>query len=91
MKYSLILEFSCTYCSENLKVGYEQYTAIELVNIPKETLIDWGVYPNKENNTQGKFNFSSLNISNTQRKLLYLNNITSFCYLFILGIDQEHQ
>ena len=29
MKYSLILEFSCTYCSENLKVGYE-FTSFDI-------------------------------------------------------------
>ena len=32
------------------KIGYEQYTALEIVNISKESLIEWGVYPNKENN-----------------------------------------
>ena len=32
------------------KIGYEQYTALEIVNISKESLIEWGVYPNKKNN-----------------------------------------
>ena len=42
---------------KNLKVGYEQYTALELVNIPKELLIEWGVYPDKEKNKEGKSKF----------------------------------
>ena len=29
MKYILILEFSCTYCSENLKVGNE-FTSFDI-------------------------------------------------------------
>ena len=28
---------------KNLKVGYDQYTALELVNVPKSSLIEWGV------------------------------------------------
>ena len=35
------------------KVGYEQYTAIEIVNVPKIQLIEWGIYPNKEKNIPG--------------------------------------
>ena len=44
---------------KNLKVGFEQYTALELVNIPKEKLVDWGVYPNKEKNLPGKYKIKS--------------------------------
>ena len=44
---------------KNLKVGYEQYTALELVNIPKTSLIKWGVYPNKEENKPGNYFKSS--------------------------------
>ena len=40
---------------KTLKVGYEQYTALELVNIPKESLIKWGVYPNRKENKAGKY------------------------------------
>ena len=44
---------------KNLKVGYDQYTALELVNIPKESLIEWGVYPNKKQNKPGKSKIDS--------------------------------
>ena len=40
---------------KTLKVGYEQYTALELVNIPKESLVKWGVYPDKKENKAGKY------------------------------------
>lgn len=33
---------------KNTQVGYEQYTALEIVNVSKNELIDWGVYPNVE-------------------------------------------
>ena len=36
------------------KVGYEQYTALEIVNISKKQLIEWGVYPNAKTNAPGK-------------------------------------
>lgn len=39
---------------KNNKIGYEQYTALEIVNISKEALTEWGVYPNKEKGTLGK-------------------------------------
>jgi hypothetical protein len=32
------------------RVGYEQYTPMQIVNIKKESLIEWGVYPNRNNN-----------------------------------------
>ena len=44
---------------KNLKVGYDQYTALELVNIPKDSLIEWGVYPDKQNNKPGNFLFKN--------------------------------
>ena len=35
------------------KLGYEQYTSLEIVDVSKESLIEWGVYPNKADNKQG--------------------------------------
>ena len=40
---------------KNNKIGYEQYTALEIVNVPKELLIEWGVCPNKAENKAGNF------------------------------------
>ena len=40
---------------KNNKVGYEQYTALEIVDVSKESLIEWGVYPNKKENKPGNF------------------------------------
>ena len=34
---------------------YEQYTALEIVDVSKESLIEWGVYPNKKENKPGNF------------------------------------
>lgn len=43
------------------KIGYDQYTAIQIVFITKEKLINWGVYPNPEKNKLGKvFSFPFL-------------------------------
>lgn len=65
---------------KNLKVGYDQYTAIELVNIPKATLIDWGIYPNKEKNTKGKFNFSKFCLNRIFYVSLWRMKNSSICY-----------
>ena len=41
---------------KNKKIGYDEYTALQIVNIKKASLIEWGVYPNKEKNIPGKYN-----------------------------------
>lgn len=37
------------------RVGYDQYTALQIINVKKEKLIEWGVYPKAgENEVEGK-------------------------------------
>ena len=33
-------------------VGYDQFTALQIVEIEKEDLINWGIYPDKEKGLQ---------------------------------------
>ena len=55
---------------KNNKIGYEQYTALEIVNVPKESLIEWGIYPNKAENKAGNLKLNTIFVTT---KSIYFN------------------
>ena len=76
------------------RIGYEQYTALEIVNVTKASLIEWGVYPNKETNQPGKFRYQFINsflflIIFVLDYLPYFELAVSFCLLRCINATQR--
>ena len=45
-------------------------TALEIVNVPKELLIEWGIYPNKAENKAGNLKLNTIFVTT---KSIYFN------------------
>lgn len=39
------------------RVGYDQYTPLQIINVKKQDMIRWGVYPDRESGREGEFQF----------------------------------
>ena len=47
---------------KTMGVGYDQFTALQIVEIKKEDLIKWGIYPDRAKGDQGDDEFEVLKL-----------------------------